>query len=124
MGFCGDPADAEVDESAPPGDGFFPETCEAGEAATDPAEAAGIRVAHLRTGLVLGPGGGLLQPIARLFRFGLGGRLGNGRQWMSWISRADTLAAIGFLLTADEGTGAGNLTGPGPVTNRQVTRSP
>src|SRR2546430_10666840 len=82
-----------------------------------------MRVTHPRTGLGIGPGGGLLQPIARLFRFGLGGRLGNGRQWMSWISRADTLAAIEFLLTADEGTGAVNLTGPAPVTNREFTRT-
>ena len=123
IGFYGDTGDTEVDESGPAGEGYFPETCRAWEAATGPAEEAGIRVAHLRTGLVLGPGGGLLKPIARLFRFGLGGRLGNGRQWMSWISRADVVAAIEFLLTADDLTGAVNLTGPAPVTNAEFTRT-
>jgi uncharacterized protein (TIGR01777 family) len=123
VGFYGDTGDTEVDESGPAGTGFFPETCQAWEAATEPAEAAGIRVAHLRTGLVLGPGGGLLEPVARLFRFGLGGRLGSGRQWMPWISRADALSAIEFLLTADDLTGAVNLTGPAPVTNTEFTRT-
>src|SRR5437870_1857067 len=83
------------------------------EAATDPAEKAGIRVAHLRTGLVVGPGGGLLKPILPLFRLGLGGRLGSGGQWMPWISLADWVAAVEWLLTADV-TGAVNLTGPAP----------
>ena len=123
VGFYGDTGDREVDEGTPPGDGYFPETCQAWEAATGPAEAAGIRVAHLRTGLVLGPGGGLLKPLLPLYRFGLGGPLGNGRQWMPWISLADEVAAIEFLLTADAVTGAVNLTGPAPVTNREFART-
>jgi uncharacterized protein len=123
VGFYGDTGDREVDESAPPGDGYFPALCQAWEAATEPAEAAGIRVAHLRTGLVVGPGGGLLKPMLPLFRFGLGGRLGNGRQWMPWISLADEVAAIEYLLTADAVTGAVNLTGPAPVTNAEFTRT-
>ncbi len=123
VGYYGDTGDTEVDESTPAGDGFFPELCRAWEEATAPAEAAGIRVAHLRTGLVLGPDGGLLRPVVRLFRFGLGGRLGNGRQWFPWISLADVVAAMEFLLTADDVTGAVNLTGPAPVTNTEFTRT-
>jgi len=123
IGFYGDTGDTEVDESAPAGEGFLPDTCQAWEAATEPAEDAGIRVAHLRTGLVLGPDGGLLKPIARLFRFGLGGRLGNGRQWMSWMSLRDWVAATEYLLTADDLTGAVNVTGPAPVTNAEFTRT-
>jgi uncharacterized protein len=123
IGFYGDTGDTEVDESAPPGDGFFPDLCEEWEAATGPAEAAGIRVAHLRTGLVLGPNGGLLRPLARPFRFGVGGRLGDGRQWFSWVSLADVLAAIEFLLAADEVTGAVNVVGPAPVRNTEFTRT-
>jgi uncharacterized protein len=120
VGFYGDTGDREVDESAPPGEGFFSELCQAWEAATAPAEEAGIRVVHLRTGLVLGPGGGLLQPLLPLFRFGLGARLGSGRQWMPCISLDDELGAIEFLLTADV-TGAVNLSGPAPVTNAEFT---
>jgi len=123
VGFYGDTGDREVDESGPAGDGYFPDVCRAWEAATEAAEAAGIRVAHLRTGLVLGPGGGLLKPLLPLYRFGLGGPLGNGRQWMPWISLADEVAAIEFLLTADAVTGAVNLTGPAPVTNREFART-
>jgi uncharacterized protein len=122
VGYYGDTGEREVDESAPPGDGYFPQVCEAWEAATAPAEPAGIRVAHLRTGLVLGPGGGLLGPMLPLFRFGLGGPLGNGRQWMPCISLADWLGAVEFLLTADV-TGAVNLTGPVPVRNRDFART-
>ena len=123
VGFYGDTGDREVDESGPAGDGYFPDVCRAWEAATEAAEVAGIRVAHLRTGLVLGPGGGLLKPLLPLYRFGLGGPLGNGRQWMPWISLADEVAAIEFLLTADAVTGAVNLTGPAPVTNREFART-
>ncbi len=122
VGFYGDTGDREVDESSPPGKGYFPEVCQAWEAATQPAERAGIRVAHLRTGIVLGPGGGLLKPLLPLFRLGLGARLGNGRQWLSWISLADEVAAIEYLLTAAV-TGAVNLTAPAPVTNAEFTRT-
>jgi uncharacterized protein len=122
VGFYGDTGDREVDEGSPPGSGYFPEVCQAWEAATAPAEQAGIRVAHLRTGIVLGPGGGLLKPLLPLFRLGLGARLGSGRQWLSWISLADTVAAFEHLLTNDV-TGAVNVTGPAPVTNAEFTRT-
>lgn len=120
VGFYGDTGDREVDESTPAGEGFLPQMCQAWEAATEAAEQAGVRVAHLRTGLVLGPGGGLLKPLLPLFRAGLGARLGNGRQYLPWISLNDTLSAIEFLLTADV-AGAVNLTGPAPVTNAEFT---
>jgi uncharacterized protein (TIGR01777 family) len=118
VGYYGDTGDTEVDESSPPGEGFFAEVCQAWEAATAPAEQAGIRVAHLRTGLVLGPDGGLLKQILPLFRLGLGGRIGTGRQWWPWISLADVVSAIEFLMVA-EVTGPVNLTGPAPVRNAQ-----
>jgi uncharacterized protein len=123
VGYYGDTGDREVDEAAPAGTGFFPEVCQAWEAATAPAEEAGIRVVHLRSGLVLGPGGGLLGPMLPLYKLGLGGPLGNGRQWMPWISRDDELGAIEFLLTADDVTGAVNLTGPAPVPNKDFART-
>jgi uncharacterized protein (TIGR01777 family) len=122
VGYYGDTGDGEVDESGPAGSGFFPEVCRAWEAATAAAEEAGIRVAHLRTGPVLGPGGGLLGPMLPLYKLGLGGPLGNGRQWMPWISLADMLGAIEFLLTADV-TGAVNLTAPAPVRNKEFART-
>jgi uncharacterized protein (TIGR01777 family) len=117
VGFYGDRGDTELDESSAPGTGYFPELCQAWEAATEPAEPVGVRVLHLRTGLVLGPGGGLLGPMLPLFRLGLGFRMGNGRQWMSWISLADEVGAIEFLLTADQIAGPVNLTAPAPVRN-------
>jgi uncharacterized protein (TIGR01777 family) len=122
VGYYGDTGDKEVDESSPAGEGYFPEVCQAWEAASAPAEEAGIRVVHLRTGLVLAADGGLLRPMLRLFRWGLGGRLGNGRQWMPWISLADWVSAVGFLL-GSEVTGPVNLTAPAPVRNRDFTRT-
>jgi uncharacterized protein (TIGR01777 family) len=129
VGFYGDTGDSEVDESAPPGDGYLADVCRVWEAATASAEEAGIRVAHLRFGFVLGPDGGLLRPLVRIFRLGLGGRLGSGQQWMPWISRADAVSAIELLLGSDvtglgsEVTGAVNLTGPAPVRNVDFTRT-
>jgi uncharacterized protein (TIGR01777 family) len=122
VGYYGDTGDREVDESSPPGEGYFPEVCQAWEGATAPAERAGVRVVHLRTGLVLGPGGGLLKPMLLPFRLGVGGRLGNGRQWMPWISLADWVSATEALLTLDV-TGPVNLTGPAPVRNAEFTRT-
>jgi uncharacterized protein len=118
VGYYGDTGDTEVDETGPTGTGFFPEVCQAWEAATGPAEDAGIRVVRLRSGPVLGPGGGLLGPLLPLFKLGLGGPQGSGRQWFPWVSLADELGAVEFLLTADV-RGAVNVTGPAPVTNRE-----
>ena len=92
------------------------------EAATQPAEAAGIRVAHLRTGIVVGKSGGALAKTLPLFKLGLGGRIGSGEQYWSWISLTDEIGAIRFLLE-HEIHGAVNLTGPEPVTNVEFTKS-
>lgn len=116
IGFYGDTGDRPVTESAPPGDGFLATVCLDWEAATAPAEEAGIRVAHLRTGIVLSPDGGALARQLPLFRWGLGGRSGPGRQWQSWISLDDEVGAIRWLLD-HEISGAVNLTAPEPVTN-------
>ena len=86
IGVYGDTGDDLVDESAPAGDGFLADVCVQWEAATSAAAAAGIRVAHLRTGIVLDRSGGALRKMLPLFRFGVGGRMGNGRQWWSWLS--------------------------------------
>jgi uncharacterized protein (TIGR01777 family) len=121
VGFYGDTGSAIVDESAPSGDGYLAEICRQWEGATAPALAAGARVAYLRTGLVLAPKGGLLDRLRPLFRFGLGGRLGSGRQYQPWISLRDEIAAIRMVLDATDISGPVNLTGPDPVTNRALT---
>ena len=122
MGFYGDTGDREVDESAPAGSGFLSEVVRAWEAAADPAREAGIRVAHPRSGLVLAGHGGAWGRLWPLFRFGLGGRLGSGRQWWSFISLRDEVAALAFLIESDL-AGPVNLTAPNPVTNAEVTKA-
>ncbi|MCZ2828386.1 TIGR01777 family oxidoreductase [Modestobacter sp. VKM Ac-2986] len=119
VGYYGDTGDRVVEESAPAGSDFLADVCVAWEAATAPAVDAGIRVATLRTGLVLARGG-LLGRLAPLFKLGVGGKLGNGRQYMPWISLADEVDAIRFLLTAPV-SGPVNLTAPTPVTNAEFT---
>jgi uncharacterized protein (TIGR01777 family) len=119
VGWYGDTGDRTVDESAPAGEDFLANVCVQWEAATGPAAAAGVRVATLRTGLVLGRGG-LLGRLLPLFRLGVGGRLGSGRQYMPWISLRDEVDAIRFLLTSPV-SGPVNLTAPDPVTNAEFT---
>jgi uncharacterized protein (TIGR01777 family) len=121
VGFYGDAGDRVVDETAPPGTDFLAGLCARWEAATAPAEQSGVRVAHLRTGLVLGPGALLTRILGLVFRAGLGGRLGSGRQYWPWISLDDEVGAIRFLLTSDV-AGPVNLTAPEPVTNAEFTR--
>jgi uncharacterized protein (TIGR01777 family) len=123
VGFYGNRGDELLDDTSPGGSGFLAEVCQQWEAAALPAVEAGIRVIHLRLGVVLGPGSGALAAIAPLFRLGLGGRLGSGRQWMSWISLTDAVAAIAFALRTPSIQGPINLTSPNPVTNRQFTLS-
>ncbi len=118
IGIYGDRGDDELDESSTPGDGFLADVCRAWEASTAPAEAAGVRVVHLRTGIVLSPVGGALAKMLPLFKLGLGGRFGNGKQWMSWISITDHLRAVTHLLNSGL-HGAVNLTAPEPVRNRE-----
>ena len=121
VGWYGDTGDRVVDETVPAGDDFLARVCVEWEAATGPAAAAGVRVATVRTGLVLGRGG-LLGKLLPLFRLGLGGKLGNGRQYMPWISLRDEVDAIRFLLTHPV-SGPVNLTGPQPVTNAVFTEA-
>ncbi|MET0765503.1 MAG: TIGR01777 family oxidoreductase [Blastococcus sp.] len=121
VGYYGDTGDRPIDESEPPGTDFLAGLCARWEAATAPAEEAGVRVALLRTGLVIGRGAMLMQVFGLLFRAGLGGRLGSGRQYWPWISLRDEVDAIRFLLGADV-SGPVNLTAPTPVTNAEFTR--
>ena len=122
IGWYGDTGDRLTDETAPSGEGFLAETCRQWEAATAPAERAGVRVAHLRTGIVLTAAGGALGKQLPIFKAGLGAPLGSGRQWVSWISLRDELTAIRHCLTADV-SGPVNLVGPAPVTNRAFTKA-
>ncbi|MCO7222008.1 TIGR01777 family oxidoreductase [Klenkia sp. PcliD-1-E] len=121
VGYYGDGGAEVLDERSPAGSDFLADVCVQWEAATAPAEAAGIRVAHLRTGLVLARGG-MMAKIRPLFQLGVGGKLGSGDQWWPWISLRDEVDAIRFLLTADV-AGPVNLTGPEPVTNAAFTEA-
>ena len=122
IGFYGASDDRLLDEQSAAGSGFLADLCVQWEAATTAAEQAGVRVAHLRTGIVLTPKGGALKKMLPLFRLGVGGRFGNGRQWQSWISLADEVNAIEFLLTANV-QGPVNLTAPNPVTGTEFARA-
>jgi uncharacterized protein (TIGR01777 family) len=119
VGFYGDTGDRAIDETAPAGQDFLARVCVEWEGATEPAAQAGVRVVRIRTGLVLGPGG-LLTRLLPIFRAGLGGRLGSGKQYMPWISLRDEVDAIQFLLTTPV-EGPVNLAGPHPVTNAEFT---
>lgn len=123
VGIYGDRGDQVLDESSTPGSGFLAGVCEQWEAAAEPAVKAGIRLVNLRFGVVLGGGSGALASMLPLFRMGLGGRLGSGRQWMSWISVADAVGAILFAMDRQEIAGPVNLTAPKPVTNVELTRA-
>src|SRR6185312_16630079 len=117
VGYYGDTGDKAVDEQSPPGDGFLADLCRLWEAATGPAEDAGCRVVHTRTGFPLAKDGGLLKPFYYQFKLFAGGRMGSGRQYMPWISLPDWLAAITYLLDHPDIAGPVNVTGPEPVTN-------
>ena len=110
-------------EAAPSGSGFLASVCRRWEAATAPASDADIRVVHLRTGLVLHPSGGLLKRVLLPFRAGLGGRLGTGQQWMSWVTLADHIGAMLHLLEDDDAHGAFNVATANPVRNVNFTRA-
>jgi uncharacterized protein len=120
--YYGDRGDAVLTEATGGGSGFLAGVAQQWEAAADPARAAGLRVVHLRTGLVQDVGGAGLPKQVLLFRFGLGGRLGSGRQWLSWISRDDIAGAYLHALTRDELEGPVNAVAPHPVTNAEFTR--
>ncbi len=121
IGWYGNGGDDELDESAPAGSGFLAALCRDWEEATAPARSAGIRVVHLRTGIVLAADGGALNAKLPVFRAGLAGRLGSGRQWMSWIALDDVVGANQPLLASASVHGAVNLVAPAPCTNRDFT---
>ena len=123
VGYYGDRGDEVLTESSRPGSDFLAGVCTAWEAATAPAEEAGIRVAHIRTGIVLSGRGGVLPKMLGPFKFGAGGKLGSGRQWMSWIALEDEVGAIVHLLGDDTLSGPFNLTAPNPVTNAEMTKA-
>ncbi|PPK95329.1 hypothetical protein CLV92_106150 [Kineococcus xinjiangensis] len=122
IGYYGHRGDEVLTESSAAGDGFLADVVRQWEAATAPAEAAGIRVVHARTGLVASRSGGAFGRMLPLFRAGVGGRLGSGRQWWSLISLPDEVAALAFLLSADV-QGPVNLTAPSPAHNAIVTEA-
>ncbi|WNI15207.1 TIGR01777 family oxidoreductase [Actinacidiphila sp. ITFR-21] len=121
IGYYGDTGDAWVDEDSPAGEGFLARLVQDWEAAAEPAHAAGVRTAYARTGLVVSGRGGAWGRLFPIFRAGLGGRLGNGRQYWSFISLRDQVAALRHLVDTDGLSGPVNLTAPEPLTNREVT---
>jgi hypothetical protein len=123
IGYYGDRGAEQVDESSPPGTGFLADVCRDWEAATQPARDADIRVVNLRIGFVLAKEGGGLAKMLTPFRFGLGGFVGSGRQYMSWIAIDDLVRAIQFALSAAALMGPVNATAPAPVTNREFTKT-
>ncbi|MDQ8154818.1 MAG: TIGR01777 family oxidoreductase [Gemmatimonadota bacterium] len=121
VGIYGDAGDTELDESSPPGRGFLAEVGREWEAAAEPARQAGVRTVHLRFGVVLDRRGGALARMLPVFRAGGGGRLGSGRQWMSWLSMDDAVGMIAFALQRDDLAGAMNAVAPSPATNASFT---
>lgn len=121
IGWYGETGDRRVNETDPAGTGFLADVVRAWEATADPAEQAGIRVVHARTGLVVAKEGGAWARMFPLFKLGLGGKLGSGRQYWSWISLRDEVRAIDYLIANESVTGPVNLTAPNPATNAEVT---
>ncbi len=123
VGYYGASEQGRFDETSPAGDGFLAGLCRDWEAATGAAAAAGVRTAIVRLGVVLGRDGGALAKMLPPFRFGVGGPLGNGRQWVSWIHIDDLTSLIEFLLTRPDLSGVFNATAPAPVTMAQLARA-
>jgi uncharacterized protein (TIGR01777 family) len=120
IGWYGDRGDEILNEGSTKGTGFLADLCRDWEAATVTADAAGIRVAHLRTGLVLSGSGGLMASLLPVFRLGAGGKIGDGTQWMSWITIDDYIRALDAIIDGDA-AGPVNMVGPAPVTNAEFT---
>ena len=123
IGWYGDTGERAVDEATPAGLGFLAALVRDWEAAAAPAAAAGIRVVYLRSGVVLSRLGGMLRPLLPAFRLGLGAQIGSGNQYLSWITIADHLRAVRFLLDQADISGPVNLTAPAPATNAEFTRA-
>lgn len=122
VGYYGSRGDEPLPEDAAPGDDFLADVTVAWEAAAAPAEAAGIRVAYARTGVVLAEEGDLIEKVELPFKLGVGGVIGDGSQWVPWISLDDEVRALHFLVTNDI-SGPVNLVAPDSVTNRQLTEA-
>ena len=122
VGYYGDRGEAPLTEESAPGSGFLAEVCREWEAAADPARAAGIRVVHPRLGVVLAGQGGALPRMALPFRLGVGGVIGSGRQYWSWIEIGDLVRAIELCLALDALAGPVNAVAPAPIANREFTR--
>jgi uncharacterized protein (TIGR01777 family) len=122
-GFYGDRGDEVLTEESPPGEGFLAGVVREWEAAADPAREKGIRVVHLRFGIILSPEGGVLRLMLLPFRLGVGGKLGSGRQYMSWISLDDAVGAIRHALEEESLEGPVNAAAPHPVRNEEFTKA-
>ena len=122
VGYYGNRGDEVLTEDSGPGEGFLVDVCRTWEGAASPAVDAGARVVWLRSGIVLTPTGGALQKMLPLFKLGIGGRMGSGKQWVSWITLEDEVRAIRHLLDHDV-AGPVNLTAPNPVTNAQQAKT-
>ena len=123
IGYYGDRGEEKLREGSPPGKGFLAEACVAWEAAAKPAADAGLRVVHLRIGVVLHPKGGALKQMLLPFKLGLGGVIGSGRQYMSWIALDDLIGIFQHALANDSLRGPANAVAPNPATNREFTKS-
>lgn len=121
IGFYGETGDRAVDEDAPPGDGFLPSLCVEWEEATAPVQEAGVRTVFARTGLVVAREGGAWAKLFPLYKAGLGGRFGDGRQYWSFVALHDEVAAIRHLIDTEGLSGPFNLTAPNPLTNREIS---
>ena len=122
IGFYGNRGDERLTEDSDPGQGFLPEVCMEWERTADLAKALGMRVVKVRIGVVLGRGGGALKQMLPPFKFGVGGRLGSGRQWMSWVHLDDLVSLIHFAATSDKLRDAVNAVAPKPETNADFTK--
>src|SRR5438034_4406069 len=123
IGYYGNRGEETLTEESLSGDGFLPEVCREWEFATEPASDAGIRTVNLRTGIVLSARGGALQQMLLPFRFGLGGKVGDGYQWWSWIHIDDLAAAVQWIVQHTQINGPVNMTAPNPVTNAEFTKT-
>lgn len=122
IGFYGEQGQSIVTEDSKPTEGFTHQLCHSWEKAAEPLQQQGVRVCHLRLGVVLHPSGGMLKQVLTPFRFGLGGRLGSGEQWFSWIHLSDVINIIERLSQDSSMSGPYNATSPNPVTNKEFTR--
>src|SRR5690349_15210194 len=123
IGYYGNRGDELLNEESVPGNDFLAEVCVAWERATRDAEARGIRTVHARFGIILDPDGGALAKMLTPFRMGAGGRIGDGKQWMSWIALADVIKGLMFVIENHSITGPVNFVAPNPVTNSEFTKT-